>query len=67
MSRSSNLADSLVALGAGVTGATWMTELNDALQLVLTACSIVGVIYAIVWHHVRISKEKKEKDRDNES
>ena len=56
------LANATVATSAGVVGVTWITQLNEILQLGLTAASIVGVVYAIAWHRTRIRDSKRKND-----
>ena len=48
------------ASSAGIAGVTWLATLNDVLQLVATVIGIVAGIYAIVWHRVRIEKERSK-------
>lgn len=52
------MAKLMAAGSAGIAGLTWITALNDVLQLFATGVAIVAGIYAIVWHRVRIDEVK---------
>lgn len=56
------VAKAMAASSAGIAGLTWITALNDVLQLFATGVAIVAGIYAIVWHRVRIEEVKKKVD-----
>jgi hypothetical protein len=66
MNQSKDILADIAAAGTGVTATwTWITHVNDMLQLVATAVAIVAGVYAIRWHKVRIDTAvKKEKDRE---
>jgi hypothetical protein len=72
MNQSKDILADIAAAGTGVTATwTWVTHVNDALQLVATAVAIVAGVYAIRWHKVRIDgavkKQKERKDDKDKS
>lgn len=62
-SKTSAGADAVIAAGAAVAGTTWIAQVNDVLQLALTAISIIGVVYAIAWHRARLKDMKRKLDK----
>lgn len=62
-----SLGADVAAFGtASVAGLTWITQVNDILQLVATAVAIVAGIGATLWHRERRLALRDERRRKNE-